>query len=256
MKLPRLDAPQVASLLLLLAVLFSLPVIKPAGRELDYAANLTRFLSRFWPPDFSILPSIFPSLVETFQIAVLGTVVACVAGIPIAAAASKNIAPRPVVALVRLALNAIRSIPGLIWALIAVAVLGANAGAGVAALAVYSLGYLGKFFSDAFESADPAVSQALRAGGASRLQAFQYGIWPHAAPLAWSHTLWMLEYNIRSASIVGYVGAGGIGVWLHTYQEFYQWDKFAAVLAGILAAVVLLDIGGSRLRRSLAPTAP
>ncbi len=256
MKLPRLDAPQVASLLLLLAVLFSLPVIKPAGRELDYAANLTRFLSRFWPPDFSILASIFPSLVETFQIAVLGTVVACVAGIPIAAAASKNIAPRPSVAVVRLALNAIRSIPGLIWALIAVAVLGANAGAGVAALAVYSLGYLGKFFSDAFESADPAVSQALRAGGASRLQAFQYGIWPHAAPLAWSHTLWMLEYNIRSASIVGYVGAGGIGVWLHTYQEFYQWDKFAAVLACILAAVVLLDIGGSRLRRSLAPTAP
>ena len=63
MKLPRLDAPQVASLLLLLAVLFSLPVIKPAGRELDYAANLTRFLSRFWPPDFSILASIFPSLV-------------------------------------------------------------------------------------------------------------------------------------------------------------------------------------------------
>jgi ABC-type nitrate/sulfonate/bicarbonate transport system permease component len=153
-------------------------------------------------------------------------------------------------------LNAIRSIPGLIWALIAVAVLGANAGAGVAALAIYSLGYLGKFFSDAFESADPSVSQALRAGGASRLQAFQYGIWPHAAPLAWSHTLWMLEYNIRSASIVGYVGAGGIGVWLHTYQEFYEWDKFAAVLACILAAVVILDLCGSRLRRTLAPTAP
>jgi phosphonate transport system permease protein len=246
----------VAVLLFFLAVLFSLPVLQPAGRELDYAANLTRFLSRFWPPDFSILPTIFPALVETFQIAVLGTVLACLAGIPIAAAASKNIAPRWLVAVVRLLLNAIRSIPGLIWALIAVAILGANAGAGVAALAIYSLGYLGKFFSDAFESADPAVNQALRAGGASRIQAFQYGIWPHAAPLAWSHTLWMLEYNIRSASIVGYVGAGGIGVWLHTYQEFYQWDKFAAVLACILVAVILLDIGGSCLRRTLAPTAP
>ena len=256
MKLPRLDAPRVASLLLLLAVLFSVPVIKPAGRELDYAANLGRFLSRFWPPDFSVLPAIFPSLVETFQIAVLGTVLACLIGIPVAVAASKNISPGLLVSIVRLLLNAIRSIPGLIWALIAVAVLGANAGAGVAALAIYSLGYLGKFFSDAFESADPAVSQALRAGGASRLQAIQYGIWPHAAPLAWSHTLWMLEYNIRSASIVGYVGAGGIGVWLHTYQEFYQWDKFAAGLACILVAVILLDLGGSRLRRTLAPTAP
>jgi phosphonate transport system permease protein len=255
-KLPRLDAPRVASLLLLLAVLFSLPVLKPSGRELDYAANLGRFLSRFWPPDFSILPAIFPSLLETFQIAVLGTVIACLFGIPIAAASSKNIAPAFVVAIVRMLLNAIRSIPGLIWALIAVAVLGANAGAGVSALAIYSLGYLGKFFSDAFESADPSVSQALRAGGASRLQAFQYGIWPHAAPLAWSHTLWMLEYNIRSASIVGYVGAGGIGVWLHTYQEFYEWDKFAAVLACILAAVIVLDLCGTRLRRTLAPTAP
>jgi phosphonate transport system permease protein len=66
----------------------------------------------------------------------------------------------------------------------------------------------------------------------------------------------MLEYNIRSASIVGYVGAGGIGAWLHTYQEFYQWDKFSAVLACILVAVILLDIGGSHLRRTLAPTAP
>ncbi len=256
MKLPRLDAPRVASLLLLLAVLFSLPVIQPSGRELDYAANLSRFLSRFWPPDFSILPTIFPSLVETFQIAVLGTVLSCLIGIPVAAAASKNIAPRALVLVVRLLLNGIRSIPGLIWALIAVAVLGANAGAGVTALAIYSLGYLGKFFSDAFESADPAVSEALRAGGASRIQAFQYGIWPHAAPLAWSHTLWMLEYNIRSASIVGYVGAGGIGAWLHTYQEFYQWDKFSAVLACILVPVILLDIGGSHLRRTLAPTAP
>lgn len=254
MKTPRLDAPRVACLLLLLAVLVSLPVLQPPGRELDYAANLVRFLHRFWPPDFSVLPAILPSLVETFQMAVLGTVLACLIAIPVAAAASRNIAARPVVATVRLLLNGIRSIPGLIWALIAVAVLGANAGAGVAALAIYSLGYLGKFFSDAFESADPAVSQALRAGGASRIQAFQYGIWPHAAPLAWSHTLWMLEYNIRSASIVGYVGAGGIGAWLHTYQEFYQWDKFAAVLACILAAVILLDLGGSRLRRTLAPT--
>lgn len=254
MKPPRLDAPRVASLILLLAVIFSLPVLAPDGRNLDYGANLARFLSRFWPPDFSIIPSIIPSLVETFRIAVLSTVIAAIASIPVAAAASKNIAPRPLVAAVRMILNTIRSIPGLIWALIAVAVLGANAAAGVAALAIYSLGYLGKFFSDAFESADPAVARALRAGGASRIQAFQYGIWPHASPLAWSHTLWMLEYNIRSASIVGYVGAGGIGTWLHTYQEFYQWDKFAAVLACILVAVILLDLSGSRLRQTLAPS--
>lgn len=252
---PRLDAPRVAFLLLLLAALFSLPVLKPTGRDLDYAANLSRFLSRFWPPDFSILPQILPSLWETFQIAVLSTLAASLIGIPLAAAASKTTAPRALVAATRFLLNIIRAIPGLVWALITVAVLGANAGAGVAALAIYSLGYLGKFFSDAFESADPAVGNALRASGASRVQAFQYGIWPHARPLIWSHTLWMLEYNIRSAAIIGYVGAGGIGTWLHTYQEFYQWDKFAAVLACILIAVILLDLAGSKLRSALAPAA-
>jgi phosphonate transport system permease protein len=243
----------VAFFILLLAALFSLPVLKPSGRQLDYAANLSRFLSRFWPPDFSILPQILPSLWETFQMAILATLAAALIAIPIAAAASKTTSPSILVALTRFLLNAIRSIPGLIWALLTVAVLGANAGAGVVALAIYSLGYLGKFFSDAFESADPAVSEALRATGADRMQAFQFGIWPHARPLIWSHILWMLEYNIRSAAIIGYVGAGGIGTWLHTYQEFYQWDKFAAVLVCILAAVILLDLAGSRLRSALAP---
>ena len=250
---PVLTAPRIAGLVLLLAVLFSLPVLQPAGRDLDYAANISRFLSRFWPPDFSILPQVLPSLVETLQMAVLAAIASAVLAMPLAIAASRSIAPRPVVAATRLAMSFIRAIPGLIWALIAVAIFGANTLAGVIALVIYSLGYLGKFFSDAFESADPAVSKALRATGAGRLQAFQYGIWPQARPLVWSHTLWMLEYNIRSATIIGYVGAGGIGAWLYTYQEFYQWYKFSAVLACILAAVILLDIAGSRLRRVLTP---
>jgi phosphonate transport system permease protein len=185
--------------------------------------------------------------------AVLAAITSAVLAMPLAIAASRSIAPRPVVAATRLAMSFIRAVPGLIWALIAVAIFGANTLAGVIALVIYSLGYLGKFFSDAFESADPAVSKVLRATGAGRLQAFQYGIWPQARPLVWSHTLWMLEYNIRSATIIGYVGAGGIGAWLYTYQEFYQWDKFSAVLACILAAVILLDIAGSRLRRVLTP---
>ncbi len=250
---PRLDAPRVVLLLLLCATVFSLPALRGSGRELDTLANLRRFLDRFWPPDFSILPQIAPALWETFQIAVLATGASVLLAIPVALAASANLSPRPLVLLARFLLSAVRSIPSLIWALLAVAVTGANALAGVLALALYSLGYLGKFFSDAFESADPGVAEALRLGGAGRIQAFQYGVWPQARALLWSHVLWMLEYNIRSAAIIGYVGAGGIGVWLHTYQEFYQWDRFAAVLCVILGAVLLLDATGSRLRRRLAP---
>jgi phosphonate transport system permease protein len=136
--------------------------------------------------------------------------------------------------------------------LLAVAVIGANPLAGVCALTLYSLGYLGKFYSDAFESIDPGVAEALRAAGADPVQVFQYGVWPHAKPAIWSQTLWMLEYNIRSATIIGYVGAGGIGSWLHAYQEFYQWQKFCAVLCCILVIVLALDFTGALVRKHFA----
>jgi phosphonate transport system permease protein len=249
MKPPRLDAFRVTVLLFALAVIFSLPALRGSGRELDHLANLRRFLARFWPPDFSVLPEILPALGETFQIAVLATLVSSVASLMVAMAAARNIAPWPVVKVARFALNVIRSIPSLIWALLAVAAFGANSLAGVVGLSFYSVGYLGKFFSDAFESVETGVADALRATGADAIQGFQYGIWPHARPLVWSHTLWMLEYNIRSAAIIGYVGAGGIGTWLHAYQEYYQWDKFAAVLCCILALVLVLDFAGERIRR-------
>lgn len=252
MKPPRLNAFRVTAILFALAVIFSLPALRGSGRSLDHMANLRRFLARFWPPDFSVLPDILPALGETFQIAVLATLISAAVSVPVAMAAARNISPWPVVQAARFALNVIRSIPSLIWALLAVAAFGANSLAGVAGLSLYSIGYLGKFFSDAFESVETGVADALRATGADAIQSFQYGIWPHARPLIWSHTLWMLEYNIRSAAIIGYVGAGGIGTWLHTYQEYYQWDKFAAVLCCILAIVLLLDFAGERIRRQFA----
>ena len=252
MKPPRLNAFRITAVIFALAVIFSLPALRGSGRTLDHGANLRRFLARFWPPDFSILPDILPALGETIQIAVLATLVAGLVSLVVAIAAARNIAPAPVVLMARFGLNVIRSIPSLIWALLAVAAFGANSLAGVTGLAFYSIGYLGKFFSDAFESVESGVSDALRASGADAIQGFQYGIWPHARPLIWSHTLWMLEYNIRSAAIIGYVGAGGIGTWLHTYQEYYQWDKFAAVLCCILVLVLILDFAGERIRRQFA----
>jgi phosphonate transport system permease protein len=246
---PKLNAFRVTLILFLLAVIFSWPALGGSGRSLPLGDNLHAFLIRFWPPDFSIWPQISVALWETFQIAVLSTLFSTILSVPLAVAASQNISPTPVVWITRSLLNIIRSIPSLIWALLAVAVLGANALSGVVALTFYSMGYLGKFFSDAIESADAGVAEALRASGADAIQSFQYGIWPHAKPLIWSHSLWMLEYNIRSAAIIGYVGAGGIGVYLHSYQEFAQWDRFSAVLCCLLALVIVLDFAGQRVRK-------
>jgi phosphonate transport system permease protein len=203
-----------------------------------------------------VLGATLEGLVETFQIAVIATLFAAALSLPLALAGARTIAPRPLVWLSRASMNAVRTLPSLVWALLAVAVVGANPLAGVAALTFYSIGYLGKFFSDAFESADVKVAAGLRALGAHRIQAFQYGLWPQTRPLLWSQVLWMLEYNIRSAAIVGYVGAGGIGVQLHAYQEYYQWDRFATVLLCILAVVTLLDLLGERLRAAITGRGP
>jgi phosphonate transport system permease protein len=244
----RLNVLNVTLLLFVLAALFSLPALRGSGRELAYWENTLRFLGRFFPPDLSVLPQVLAALAETAQIAVMATFLAILLALPLGALGARTLAPRWVVGVTRLVLNGIRTVPSLLWALIAVAVVGANPLAGVIGLVFYSLGYLGKFFADAFESVDVDVDRALRALGAHPVQAFQHGVWPHARPLVWSYGLWMLEYNLRSAAIIGYVGAGGLGVLLHSYQEYYAWDKFATVLLCILVLVTALDLLGEWVR--------
>jgi len=248
----RLNLLNITLLIFLLAAIFSGTQIEGSDRNLSVWRNLANFLSEFFPPDLSVVPRTIEALIETIEIAILATFFAIIFSLVIGLCAAQTIAPPWLVRATRMLLNVIRTIPSLIWAVIAVAAMGANAVAGVAALTLYSTGYLGKFFSEAFESVDLNVARSLRSIGADPLQAFQFGIWPHAKPLIWSHGIWMFEYNIRSASIIGYVGAGGLGLQLHAYQEFHQWDRFATVLMCILFVVTLLDFLSERIRRRIA----
>ena len=193
----RLNLLNTTLLIFLLAVIFSGSQIEGNDRELDVLKNLGRFLSDFFPPDLSVIKSTGSALIETVEIAILATFFAIIISLIIALGAAQTIGPKWLVVTMRMLLNIIRTIPSLIWAVIAVAAMGANALAGVAALTLYSTGYLGKFFSEAFESVDMKVARALRGIGADPLQAFQYGIWPHAKPLIWSNCILFLEYNIR-----------------------------------------------------------
>ena len=247
----HLGVLNISLLLFVVAVLSSAGVLRGSGRDLNYLANIRGFLGTFFPPDFSVTGQTLIGLWETVQIAVMATAFAIVLSIPIAMAGAQTLSPRWLVFITRLVMNGIRTVPSLIWALLAVAIVGPNPLAGVIGLTFYSVGYLGKFFSDAFESVDLDVARALRALGARTIQAFQYGLWPHAKPLVWSYSLWMLEYNIRSASIIGIVGAGGVGLQLHTYQEYYQWDKFATVLLFMFLLVSALDLLGERVRKQI-----
>lgn len=215
--------------------------LEGSGRDLPYWENLGRLLGRFFPPNFSDRTEILAALIETLRIAVIATLVAALVAIPLALGASQRLTPTWLRSAVLFVQAAIRTVPSLVWALFAVAVVGPNPVAGVIALVFYSLGYLGKFFADVIDSGHFEAAKSLLQNGAHPLQAFQYGLWPEIAPLLRRHLLWMFEYNIRSASIIGYVGAGGIGTQLHVYQEYGQWDRFSAVMLVILALVLVVE---------------
>ena len=248
----RFDLLGITFLLFLLGALGALPSIEGSGRDLDYWGNLSRFSSQFFPPDWSILDRTLEGLLETVQIALVSTLLSIVISIVLSIGAARTIAPLWLLWPTRMILNVIRTIPSLLWALLAVVIVGSNPLAGVIALTFYSVGYLAKFFSETFEAADTDAQQALHSLGASPLQAFQFGLWPNARPIIWSHCLWMLEYNVRSASIIGYVGAGGIGLHLKLYAESADsWNKFSLVLLCILVIVTILDFTGEKIRQSI-----
>lgn len=252
----RLNLLNFTLILFVLGAVAASGVLKGSGRDIDEIGRAANLARRMFPPDFSITPRALQGLLETVQIAVWATLIAVVIALPLGLATASSIAPSYVSIPVRLLMNMIRTIPNIIWALLAVNIVGPNALAGVIGLTLYSLGYLVKFFSDALESVDMKVFNGMKASGANAIQAFQYGLWPQAKPQLWSSVLFMFEYNIRSGSIIGFVGAGGIGVVFHSSSEYGAWDQFMAVVLILLVPVTLLDLLGTWTRNKLTRRKP
>jgi len=246
----RLNFLNVLLVLFVFLTIFSGKNLLQENRPADIIAGLDYFFKKFFPPDFSDFELILSSLGETFQIAIVSTFIAVLLSLMIALAASRNISPTWLVQSTRMFLNLTRTLPSLIWAFLFVILFGPTPVAGVFALTFYSLGYLGKFFSESIESMDIKVARGLKLIGANPLQAFLYGLWPNVKAQVWSHSLWMLEYNIRSASIIGLVGAGGIGMELNKSMEMASgFQKVTTILICILAIVIVLDLLGQAIRR-------
>ena len=246
----QLNLLNILIILFLFLAIFSGKNLIQDNRPADVMSGIRYFLKKFFPPDFSDFPIILESLGETFQIAIVSTFISIILSLGIALAASRNLSPTWLVQSARMLLNITRTLPSLIWAFLFVIFFGPTPIAGVIALTFYSLGYLGKFFSESIESMDIKVARGLRLIGASPIQAFIYGLWPNVKAQVWSHSLWMLEYNIRSASIIGLVGAGGIGMELNKAMEMASgFQKVTAILICILIIVVILDLLGQAIRR-------
>jgi phosphonate transport system permease protein len=219
--------------------------LKLLQTSLPYMAD---FLSRLWPPDLSILDVAINALIETVQMSLLGTTIGAILSIPIALFSAQNLSPLWLRSFANLLQNAVRSVPSIILGLFFVAATGLGAPAGTLALGIYTIGYLAKFYQEAIESVDRRSIEALQVSRASWLQIAQYGILPQVLPLCLGYTLYMFEYNIRSASVLGVVGAGGIGFELVSYIKGFEYNKATTMMLVLLVVVTAIDVFSSQLR--------
>lgn len=197
-------------------------------------------------------PIILNSIVETIQIALIGSLAGVIVSIPFALLAARNISPHPVIyQATRIFLNLERSIPTLIWALIMVSAVGLGPFAGVLALVISSIGTNGKLYAESFEQIDPNQVAAVRATGADGLQVFNFGVLPQAFPLLAAYSLITFEVNIRNSTILGIVGAGGVGFIIQKYTALFQFQRLMGAIIIIAILVTLIDRISAAVRRQI-----
>ncbi len=238
------------------------------GELISGLPNIWNFLVRLMPPQWVTddvglgfgswtlvtvtIPEVLPYLVETIQMAIIGTSLAIVLSIPFGLLAARNTSPHPVVYQgIRFFLNVNRAIPDIIVALVFVAAVGLGPFSGVLALAISSIGTMAKLYAEAIEAIDPQQVQAVNATGATRSQTFIFGVIPQAMPVVASYSLLLFEGNVRSASILGIVGAGGIGLILNKYMALFKYQELMGALVLLIVAVTILDRISDAIRRRL-----
>jgi len=213
--------------------------------------NMVKFAVDFFPPDFREWKTYLDEMVTTIQIAIWGTLLAMICAAPLGLLASKNIAPWWIYQPVRRALDSARAINEMMFAMLFVVVVGMGPFAGVLALFVHTTGILAKLFSEAVEAIDPRPVEGIRVTGASAVEEIVFGVIPQVLPLWVSYSLYRFESNVRSASVVGMVGAGGIGMVLWEIIQGFQFRQTCAVILIIIAACSLIDMASSQVRKMM-----
>jgi len=240
---PRSSLP----VLLVWAVVLALLVMSWKGadmRPLDLlrdSGNMAQFAADFFPPNFRDWRMYLDEMVVTVQIAVWGTFLAIVVAVPLGLLCSSNMVPAWVYQPMRRLMDACRAINEMVFAMLFIVAVGLGPFAGV----------LAKLFSEAVEAIDPRPVEGVRATGANALEEIVYGVIPQVLPLWISYSLYRFESNVRSASVVGIVGAGGIGTVLWEIIRSFRYAETCAVMIIIVAFVVVIDMMSSRIRSAL-----
>ncbi|TPG48103.1 phosphonate ABC transporter, permease protein PhnE [Roseomonas nepalensis] len=226
------------------------------GRIAGGLAQLLHFLGMMLPPDPGSASRAFlilRGLAETLAIALLGTLLAAAVALPLGFLAARNTsAGRLVHFLSRRALDSIRGVDALIWALIWVSVVGLGPFAGVLAIMTSDIGTFGKLFSEAIEATDRRAVEGVTSAGGGRLARIRFGVLPAVLPVMAGQVLYMFESNTRSSTIIGIVGAGGIGLMLSEMIRTLEWGVVSFIVLLVLVAVAVIDTISGRLRAGLA----
>lgn len=215
------------------------------------SANMAQYAGDFFPPDFTDWRIYVAEMIVTVQVAVWGTLLAVLCAIPFGLLCSSNLTPAWVHQPVRRLMDAARAINEMVFAMLFIVAVGLGPFAGVLALWVHTTGILAKLFSEAVEAIDPHPVEGIRATGANVLEEIVYGVIPQVMPLWVSYTLYRFESNVRSASVVGMVGAGGIGVILYEVIRSFEYAHTSAVMLIIIAFVTAIDLVSARIRKAL-----
>ncbi|MBF8671609.1 phosphonate ABC transporter, permease protein PhnE [Pseudomonas putida] len=212
--------------------------------------QMGEYAGRFLHPDLSAghLRAVAHGALETLAMSGLGTLLAMVLGMLLALPAAGRFG-WPLQACARLLLNALRAIPELVWAALTVLAAGLGPNAGTLALALHTAGVLGRLFAEALENAPPEPAAAIRLQGGSQVAAFCFGTLPNLWPQLLAYSLYRWENNIRMASVLGFVGAGGLGQMLYTTLSLFQEAQASAVIMGMLVLVLLVDALSDVLRQ-------
>jgi len=241
----------IITILLLTLVTIDLEInfISLFSNSLNYFGDI---FSRMLPPDFSNFNSLVFSMIETIEIAILGTFIAIVLSIPLALLSARNIAPNIFIFFIARTITVFfRAIPEFIIAMILVIAIGFGAMPGVLALGIHTMGFLAKFYAEDIEHVNKGPIEALKSSGASKGQIISFAIIPQIIPSFVANNLYILDRNIRMATMLGIVGAGGIGYELQSSFRMFEYQKVSAIIIIIFVTIFLIDHLSSFIRSKI-----
>ncbi len=219
---------------------------------LDAHVQVKDLAIRMWPPDFDYLDTLLGPLIETIHIATLGTIITILLAFPVAFLAARNTTFNSVTWFIgRFILVASRSVNTVVWGLLFVAIFGPGPLAGIWAIAFRSIGFMGKLVAEAVEEIDEGVVEAVEATGASRLQVLWYGILPQVLPVIYGTIVYRWDINIRESTVLGFVGAGGIGILLYSSINQFQWQSVALILLAVFGVVIISEFVSAAVRKKI-----